>query len=332
MEIILVGLIGVIIAFVLASRALVPPERNASAHPEMPPLSSSEPAARRGPLPPSRPLRADAAEVLPIVFDAQEQVVGQTRQLASALVAKMEKGSNEEAYLKGIQEELETHLEAIETNRHSLQSTIDSMPEDHILLIPDFDKFMGSMLDQWLDAMYDQWPVVSLTVDHNETLTPGEREAEKARLALDAITAAIELLDQVKMAGAVSAENTRECIAAFMVDLMWADGHICANKLTFLNRVFSRDWDAGRYLARYAEKLKDNKAASDLVTLMEELGGYNMNMSLFLNRALQPLVSHAIEPAGGANEREFGKLATFNTLLEQRLGATDSLPQALESA
>lgn len=331
MEVIIIILVGVIVAFVLANSVSSHTDGSEFSPPH-PPHPGTPPDRNKSRSAPPRPLRADAAEVFPLVFDAQEQVVRQTKELSKSVLEKVEKGSEADRFLHATLEEADQHLEAIETNRHALQSTIDSMPEDHVLLMPDFDNFMGSMLDQWLSGMYDQWPVASLKVDYDEALTPDEREAEKARLALEGITKAIELLDQVKMAGAVSAENTRECIGAFMVDLISADGKICARELTFMNRVFARDWDTDRYLTRYAAKLDNDKAATELIALLEELGQYNLNMSIFLNRSLQPIVSNAITADGNADEAEMRKLSAFNGLLQQRLGATGDLREALKSA
>ena len=267
-------------------------------------------------------VRTDGPEVFRTLFDAREQVLSEVQAEAKRLLPKVEESAEDKAFVQQTLEGVEAEFQALEENRSLLRLQLENTPEGGAPLVPDFEASVDGMMGRWVKAMDIRFLLAETAFRYDETLRPEQYRTERARLALADIGSGLELLDKMKLAApGVTPERARECIVAFVVDLADSDGKFSDGDSANLNRMLSRDWDADRYLSRYAAKIGNDTAGDDLVWLMVKLHQRSKNTALFLNKSLDAIMDRAVTTGDGLADAQLKKIGVFTRRLQERLGA-----------
>lgn len=84
--------------------------------------------------------------------------------------------------------------------------------------------------------------------------------------------------------------------------------------------MLNEELSADQYLTRYAEKLKNDQAIKDLVSLLVYLSGFHWELVSFVVNQVDMLVEDMVSADGTYDEYEWQRIALYNKLLGEALG------------
>lgn len=255
------------------------------------------------------------------LIDATFEARKLTLEMARRVVANYKLSSEDKEKFITYIENTESSLGVLAASRYSFRNagpsgSISGQDSDPVYLH-----------DEWIKEIGNQATTRQIMVDYEY---PGDLVKQRTEHVLINYEAIIAATDTLKLwettRGEIAPLGIQDTLVAFLVDLVAENGQLDGGEVIRLNRMLGQELTAEKYINRYSEKLDNDQAIKNFVSLLVLLGGYSNKLLSFVVKQTQLLIEDIVEADGVYNEYEWHRISIYREHLGKALGLEFSPP------